>query len=72
MDVSVIIVNYKTSQLLVQAIDSILGKTEDIVYEIIVVDNHSQDDSERVVHDTGRSIGQAVACLVMAAGAVLA
>lgn len=51
MDVSVIIVNYKTSQLLVQAIDSILGKTEDIVYEIIVVDNHSQDDSERVVHE---------------------
>ena len=51
MDVSVIIVNYKTSQLLVQAIDSILDKTEDIVYEIIVVDNHSQDDSERVVHE---------------------
>ena len=51
MDVSVIIVNYKTSQLLVQAIDSILNKTEDIVYEIIVVDNHSQDDSERVVHE---------------------
>lgn len=39
MDVSVIIVNYKTSQLLMQAIDSILDKTEDIVYEIIVVDN---------------------------------
>lgn len=51
MDVSVIIVNYKTSQLLMQAIDSILDKTEDIVYEIIVVDNHSQDDSERVVHE---------------------
>ena len=51
MDVSVIIVNYKTLQLLVQAIDSILDKTEDIVYEIIVVDNHSQDDSERVVHE---------------------
>lgn len=51
MDVSVIIVNYKTSQLLVPAIDSILDKTEDIVYEIIVVDNHSQDDSERVVHE---------------------
>ena len=51
MDVSVIIVNYKTSRLLVDAIDSIFDKTENIVYEIIVVDNHSQDDSEQLVRE---------------------
>lgn len=51
MDVSIIIVNYKTSTLLVQAIDSIFSKTEGISFEIIVIDNHSQDDSERIVRE---------------------
>ena len=51
MDVSVIIVNYKTSRLLVDAIDSVFDKTEGISIEVIVVDNHSQDDSERVIHE---------------------
>ena len=36
MDVSVIIVNYKTSRLLVDAIDSIFDKTEDLSFEVIV------------------------------------
>lgn len=51
MDVSVIIVNYKTSRLLVDAINSVFDKTEGISFEVIVVDNHSQDDSERIVHE---------------------
>ncbi|WP_300286556.1 glycosyltransferase family 2 protein [uncultured Alistipes sp.] len=51
IDVSVIIVNYKTSRLLVDAVDSIFEKTEDLSFEVIVVDNRSQDDSEQLVRE---------------------
>jgi GT2 family glycosyltransferase len=44
MDVSIIIVNYNTTQLLVNAINSIIAKTEEIEYEIIVADNNSPDN----------------------------
>jgi len=43
VDVSIIIVNYKTSNLVIQCIDSIKKHTESINYEIIVVDNNSED-----------------------------
>ena len=49
MDVSIIIVNYNSIALLLDAIDSIFDKTKDIVYEIIVVDNNSNDDSHRII-----------------------
>jgi GT2 family glycosyltransferase len=45
MDVSIVIVNYNTSKLLFDCISSIRGKTKDLEYEIIVVDNSSSDDS---------------------------
>ena len=43
MDVSIIIVNYKTADLLLAAIDSVFSCTTEITFEIIVVDNDSQD-----------------------------
>jgi hypothetical protein len=49
MDVSVIIVSYNASHLLRDCIASILQYTSDIDYEIIVVDNNSQDDSRHMV-----------------------
>ena len=49
MEVSVIIVNYNTVSLLCDAIDSVLEKTMNIAYEIIVVDNNSSDNSEIIV-----------------------
>jgi len=49
IDVSVIIVNYNTKDLTIQAINSVIEKTEDVSYEIIVVDNASQDDSVEVL-----------------------
>lgn len=49
MDVSVIIVNYNTRQLLCDCLESIRGKTEGVDYEVIVVDNDSRDDSREVV-----------------------
>jgi len=51
MDVSVIIVNYNTISLLVDAVDSVFEKTEGIKYEIIVVDNASSDNSKNILAD---------------------
>jgi hypothetical protein len=45
MDVSIIIVNYNTRALLADCIQSVLSQTQEIEYEIIVVDNDSKDDS---------------------------
>ena len=44
MDVSIIIVNYNTYKLTCNCIDSILQHTEDITYEIILVDNNSVEE----------------------------
>jgi len=43
MNVSVIIVNYNTTRLLQQCVESIVCHTHGVSYEIIVVDNHSSE-----------------------------
>lgn len=45
IDISIIIVNYNTKDLLKNCINSIIENTFGIAYEIIVVDNASSDDS---------------------------
>lgn len=45
IQISVIFVNYRTKDLTINAINSVLEKTEGIEYEIFVVDNNSQDGS---------------------------
>ena len=45
MDVSIIFVNYKTKDLTINAINSVIEKTEGVDYEIFVVDNASNDGS---------------------------
>ena len=45
MDVSIIYVNYKTKDLTINSIKSVIEKTEGIEYEIFVIDNNSQDGS---------------------------
>ena len=45
MDLSIIIVNYKTKDITKDCLDSILKNTKDLTYEIIVVDNASNDGS---------------------------
>ena len=44
-DVSIIFVNYKTKDLTINAIKSVIEKTENVTYEVFVVDNNSQDGS---------------------------
>ena len=45
MDVSIILVNYKTKDLTINAIKSVIEKTQGINFEIFVVDNNSKDGS---------------------------
>lgn len=54
MDVSIILVNYNTKQLTSDCIQSIVEKTSDIDYEIILVDNASTDGSKEVFEDDAR------------------
>lgn len=49
IDVSIIFVNYNTISLLSDSIESVLDKTHDITYELIVVDNNSIDNSRQIL-----------------------
>ena len=49
MDVSIIIVNYKTVPLILNCLRSVYQYTENLSFEIIVVDNNSGDDFERKI-----------------------
>lgn len=54
MQVSIIIVNYNTKQLTADCIDSIIAKTSEVEYEIILVDNASSDGSQEKFSSDGR------------------
>lgn len=56
MDVSVIIVNYNTLKMTSECIDSIIQKTRDLTYEIILVDNASTDGSREFFEKDNRII----------------
>ena len=56
LDVSVIIVSYNTKELLRDCLNSLLQKTTAISYEVIVVDNDSQDGSIEMLADFGEDI----------------
>lgn len=47
MQLSIIIVNYKNPHLILQCVKSIVEREKAIDYEIIVIDNDSQDETER-------------------------
>ena len=52
MDVSIIIVNYHSAEMVIDCINSIYDKTRDLRYEIIVVDNASGDGSVELLRET--------------------
>lgn len=49
--VSVIIVNYKTDTLVVNLISSVFNNTQNITFEIIVVDNNSNDNCLKMISE---------------------
>lgn len=49
MDVSIIIINYKSCKLVMDCIESIVQQTKQGSYEIIVVDNDSQDGAKEKI-----------------------
>ncbi|NDV47422.1 glycosyltransferase family 2 protein [Paludibacter sp. 221] len=51
VDVSIIIVNYNTVNLIVDAIKSVIQMTMDINFEVIVVDNCSSDNSKEILQN---------------------
>lgn len=55
MDVSIIIVNYRSSRLVNDCIETIFEKVKDIEYEVIVVDNDTEDLQTAIAaHDDPR------------------
>lgn len=49
MDVSIIIVNYNTKQLLADCLATVFEKTTGVTFEVIIVDNASTDGSEEYI-----------------------
>ncbi|MFL2571428.1 MAG: glycosyltransferase family 2 protein [Parvicellaceae bacterium] len=49
VELSIIIINYKTPDLTIQCLNSIYKSTESINFEIIVVDNFSEDNSLEII-----------------------
>ena len=60
MDVSIIIVNYKSLSLIVNCINSIIAKSSGISYEVIVVDNNSNDNFNECLKE---NFGNLVICV---------
>lgn len=56
VDVSVIIVSYNTKELLRACLNSLYDQTHSLVYEIIVVDNHSRDGSLEMLQENFRKV----------------
>jgi GT2 family glycosyltransferase len=51
MDISIIIVSYNTKALLKQCLYSVFEQTQDVCFEVIVVDNASHDGSPQMVRE---------------------
>ena len=51
VNVSVIIVNYKTPELILDCLYTIYEQTKVVSFEVIIVDNDSQDNSQFVIQN---------------------
>jgi GT2 family glycosyltransferase len=49
VELSIVILNYRSPKLVVQCVESILKSTINDDYEIIIVDNHSEDSSKSII-----------------------
>ncbi len=51
IDVSILIVNYNTGKLLKECVDSVFRYEKEIIFEIIIAENASDDNSNEIVKD---------------------
>jgi GT2 family glycosyltransferase len=51
MDVSIIIINYNTKNLTLKCLESVFRETVGLEIEVILVDNHSTDGSQKAIKD---------------------
>src|SRR5690554_3771066 len=51
INLSIIVVNYKTPHLTLRCLESIFNSNISISFEVIVVDNYSKDHSKRIIRD---------------------
>jgi GT2 family glycosyltransferase len=51
LDLSIVIVNFNTRDLLLDCLQSIHAHTQDISFEVLVVDNHSEDGSAQAIRE---------------------
>ncbi|RYY21785.1 MAG: glycosyltransferase family 2 protein [Chitinophagaceae bacterium] len=56
MDVSIVIINYKTYRLTCDCIESVLAFTKDLAYEIILVENGSDEFKENQTYPWGEKV----------------
>jgi hypothetical protein len=56
MDLSIIIVNYKTPALVLDCLATLYAETSGIAFEVIIVDNASGDDSRQVIQTAQPSV----------------
>lgn len=49
--VAVIVLNYKTKEETIKCVESIIAHTQDIEYEVFIVDNDSKDGSYEFLAD---------------------
>lgn len=59
LDVSIIIVNYKTSSLVADCLRSIIALTKDINYEVIIIDNNSEINFKEIILSKARMSSEA-------------
>ena len=56
MDISIILINYKSPDLALQCIRSVYQETLNCTFEIIIIDNHSLDDSKQKITSQFNSV----------------
>ena len=51
MELSIIIINYQSSKLILDCLQTVYEQTHKVSFEVIVVDNNSQDNSRRLIQE---------------------
>ncbi|MEC8320321.1 MAG: glycosyltransferase family 2 protein [Planctomycetota bacterium] len=50
VDVSILVVSYNTREMTIECLRSVVRETEDLAYEVLVMDNRSEDGSFEAIH----------------------